>query len=509
MKKSKIALFIMMFLLASAMLATAAEPLTDIVNNPYKKDIEDMVDLGVLSGKGDGKFDPSAKLTRAEAAKVAVVLAGFDADDVAQAAGLPQAFTDVYTGMPAHGWSLGWINLAASENLIAGHGDGKYGPGDNLQMVQWATILIRILGHDTAGLAWPAGYDQLARDLGLTSGLDYASSAYIKRDEMAKFTANAVYHAERPDGTKIIDLLEGKTGEPGESVDDPRDDEPDQDQEVWIEDINMTFDLSQQILAEGGGQTVSLTVTVTDKAGKPLEGAEVWINANAFESGERNSQLSVTEGLTNASGQLISKYTSLAADDKRMLEIEVKAAIDGAMEFAEERLMAANQAAIIEGQVRDPFTGAPVEDLNVNFLTSGNYVNVGFVPTDVNGFYSMVVPTGSYQVDFQMAIRDVITVSASNHGQTYRVDNHKGILKGVVSGAAPGSGVMAIDWSAFKDNNPDNFTLQADIQSDGSFVIALAPGNYELFVIGSPFAFKSGVNIQSGQVNDIGSAPAR
>ena len=168
MVKRSIALFIIISLLLSIGITSVAEPLTDIENNPHRSAIEQMVELGILSGRGDGQFYPDDNLTRAEAAKVAMFLAGFDDQDAEKAKTLPQAFNDVHVGMGAHEWARGWIILAAREDIIGGYGDGKYGPGDNLQMAQWAAILIRILGYEAEGLEWPTGYDQLAGELSLT-----------------------------------------------------------------------------------------------------------------------------------------------------------------------------------------------------------------------------------------------------------------------------------------------------------------------------------------------------
>lgn len=503
MKKRSIALIIVISVLLSAY-ATASASMTDIAGNPHRNAIEQMVDLGVLSGRGDGNFCPEDNLTRAEAAKVAAVLVGFTEEDVQQAEGLPQVFDDVYIGMGDHEWAVGWINLIAEKDIIGGYGDGKYGPGDNLQMAQWAAILIRILGYETEGLEWPAGYDQLAGELGLTEGLDYESNVYIRRDQMAEFTANAVYNVERPDGSAIIDLLEEPAEEiPGDIEDQPEEEVPEDPEEQQLESISMSVVLTPQVLPEGGGQTAAITVTVTDEDGDPVEGATVGFHASAFEAGERNAQLSQSETTTDASGKAMVTYTTLAADDKKMVEINVSAGKDTAMEHGNYKLMAASQAAAVCGVVRDPFTGVPKEGVNIHFMSSQTGRSIGFAETDHQGGYFMMVPTGTYHMSFEMAIRDQITVNASSPGQTYTIDNNKGILKGVITGASPGSTVMAIG-PGFNRNSPDNWTLQAETQSDGSFILALSPNTYELFITGSPDPFKTGVVVQSGRVNDIG-----
>lgn len=493
MMKRRIALFIILALLLSPVATFAAKPMTDIENNPHRNAIEEMVDLGVLSGRGDGLFYPDDNLTRAEAAKVAVFLAGISQEDVKQAEALPQAFNDVYLGMGKHQWALGWINLAVREGIIGGYGDGNYGPGDKLEMAQWAAILIRTIGYDTEKLEWPTGYDQLAHDLGLTEGLDYVSDSPIKRDQMARFTRNAVYNAEGPDGSRIIDLLKDR-------VEDRLEDQ-------GVESINMSIELTPEALPEGGGQTAAITVTVTDMAGNPLEDAKVTFEAFAFESGERNTQLSEREIKTDASGKAVATYTSLAKDDKKMVGIDLAAFKDSAEDFRHCKIMAANQASVIEGQVKNPSTGEPEEGVHIHFMGNNTDKSVGFAETDSQGRYSMVVPTGTYQVTFEMALRDQKTVKASSPGQTYTADSKKGLLKGTVTGVSPGNLIMALAPD-FK-HSPDAWTLQAEIQSDGSFSLALAPKTYELFIVGRSNPFKKGITIKSGQVTDIGTVSGR
>ena len=512
MKKKGIAIFVIVSLLLSIGLPATAVSLTDIGNNPYRVAIEQMVELGVLSGRGGGIFSPADNLTRAEAAAVAVVLAGFDDQDIKKAETLPQAFTDVYAGMGNHEWALGCINLAAREGIIGGYGDGKYGPGDNLQMVQWASILIRILGHDSGNLVWPTGIDQLAAELGLTEGLVYVSNSNIRRDQMAKFSANAVYNVVRPDGSRILDLLQAPTEEKPQEGKDHQKDEP-KDQK--LESLNISLAFNPQILPQGGGKTSAITVTVTDQVGRPVEDAKVWFVVDAFEGdrvGDRRAQLSQTEIKTNASGKAFVTYTSLAGDDKKLISIAASASKDSIDKDGNYySIMAANQAAQVSGVVRNPYNSLPIEGVHIHFMDSKTDRSIGFAVTDNQGRYSMPVPTGTYHLSFerpQMPIRDQITVNASSPGQNYIVDNNKGIMKGVVTGVSPGKMVMAMG-PGFNRNSRDNWTLQADIQGDGSFVLALAPGTYELFIVGSPFPSKAGITVKNGQVTDIGSVRAR
>lgn len=500
MNKRRIALFIILSLLLSAVVVTAAEPMTDIKNSPHRTAIEQMVELGILSGKGGGLFYPGDSLTRAEAATVAMILSGFDEQDAAQAKTLPQAFDDMYAGVGKHEWALGWINLAAKEGVIAGKGKGKYGPGDNLKMAEWAAILIRILGYETGELGWPTGYDQLASELGLTEGLEYQSNSDIKRDQMAEFTANAVYNVDRSDGTAIIDLFGGRP-----------DEKPGPGPSQQVEELKISLAFSPQVLPEGGGKTSTITVMVTDQAGRPVEDAEVWFVADAFEGdkvSDRKAQLSKTETTTNASGKAVVTYTSLAKDNKKMIYIEASAAKDYMdVNSGPHALLAANQAAVISGIVKNPYNGLPVAGVYMYFATTNNRQGIGETKTDSQGYYSMPVPVGSYYISFEkpeMPIRDEITVNASSAGKTYTANNDKGILKGVVTGVSPGKKVVAMAPGV-----ANGWTLQADIQKDGSFAMALVPATYRLYIYGSSNHFIAGVTVKSGQVTNIGSVKAR
>lgn len=483
MSKRRIALFMILSILLSLVVTTTAQPLTDIDDSPHREAIEQMVELGVLAGRGDGLFWPDDNLTRAEAAKVAMYLAGFDEEDAAVAAALPQAFDDVYAGMGRHEWALGWINLAAQEGIIEGYGDGKYGPGDTLQMIQWATILIRVLGYETKGLAWPTGYDQMADELGLTEGLEYVSRSHIRRDQMAKFSTNAVYDILRADGSRIIDFFE-PTG--------------------------ISIALSKEVLAEGGGKTATITVTVTDKEGNPIKGAKVRFEAFCFEF-DRNAQLSKSEVNTDASGKAKVTYTSLAADDKKMVGIEVAVFNDDPVieEFKQIQILAANSAAVVSGLVKDPFTGSPMKDLQVNFMLNDTQ-NVAWTETDDAGRYRAVVPTGRYYINFDTGLRgDRIIADLTSINKTYTVDYNKGIIKGVLTGVATGTEVQAFNWSYFDRNDEATWEMPAYTQSDGSFTLVVRPRTYELFITGRDTGFKTGVIVKSGQVTDIGSVKAK
>ena len=144
----------------------------------------------LVAGFPDGTFHPEMTLTRAQGAKLAVFLLGLS--QAAAAAGTASLFTDV----PAGHWAVGYINVAQTQGVLRGYGDGRFGPDDPLTTDQWLTILVRVLGYSAPDLK--QGRAQ-AVQLGLNGDIGAADgSAPLTRGNMALATRAAVN--TRPSG---------------------------------------------------------------------------------------------------------------------------------------------------------------------------------------------------------------------------------------------------------------------------------------------------------------------
>ena len=102
-------------IMAAGMLTAGAayEDLTDKDDIVNKESVQTLVELGVLGGRDDGSFDPTAFMTRQEAAKVmAVMLCGGDFNAVATDA--------VYFTDTADAWGLTYINYVAEKKIKGG-----------------------------------------------------------------------------------------------------------------------------------------------------------------------------------------------------------------------------------------------------------------------------------------------------------------------------------------------------------------------------------------------------
>ena len=127
--------------------AFAATSLADI-NNSYAKDaIQDLVEKGIINGKGDGRFDPTGNITRQD---FAIVLAKALNLDVSKA---PETAT--FSDIPTSHYAYKYVEAAFKAGLIKGNGDGTFGIGTNLSRQDMAVLFVRALGVDTVGKNLP------------------------------------------------------------------------------------------------------------------------------------------------------------------------------------------------------------------------------------------------------------------------------------------------------------------------------------------------------------------
>ena len=291
------------------------------------------------------------------------------------------------------------------------------------------------------------------------------------------------------------------------------------------EQRRVVYSVTPAFVPEGGGQTLTLAVTVVDEEGQPMEGMHVSFFAESREEGERHGQLSAQHVETDESGRVSVTYTTLARDDQQQVSIRMTTSVvEDEWVEKDHHFVASSTASRVEGTVRNPFTGAPSPGTSINFgneSTGRRY----YVEVDDWGRYSLQLPAGTYNLDiFNIDTRGAspaITQSyeGSHHrmnamgiewaaipaevtqaGSTMTLDYNNGILRGTISGRS--SGEMAIIPEGSGGLIQDR-TVLAKIAPDGSFVIPLPPGNYSLFM-GGANPFMRNVSVAGGQSNDLG-----
>jgi hypothetical protein len=103
----------------------------------YKEYVDDLVSLGILNGKSEGKFDPQGKITRAEFAKILAYASGDDLTSFNKEC--------VFADSRNH-WSKQNINWAYEHEIVKGKGSG-FAPNDNISRQEMAVMIARYANY--------------------------------------------------------------------------------------------------------------------------------------------------------------------------------------------------------------------------------------------------------------------------------------------------------------------------------------------------------------------------
>ncbi|MBW3659023.1 MAG: S-layer homology domain-containing protein [Actinobacteria bacterium] len=170
---------------------------TDTYGTVHAPSIERIAAAGVTTGCGDGRYCPTARVTRAQMATF--LTRAFDLP-----AGEPVSFSDVPDG---HTHAAG-IAAAVSAGLASGYRDGSFRPEQLLNREQMAAMLQRGLHLeeedgvrfvDTAASAYRGAINALST-AEITGGCDefrYCPIDAVNRGQMASFLARTLDHLGR------------------------------------------------------------------------------------------------------------------------------------------------------------------------------------------------------------------------------------------------------------------------------------------------------------------------
>lgn len=186
MKKLLTALLVAAMVLSLAGAAFAADfSDTADLNKDAQADIAKLNALNIINGYEDGTFKPEKTITRAEFAKIAVILAGMEksADVLANS---PSQFGDVKTGV----WYTGWVNLAASQGYVKGYPDGTFRPNSEISNAAVVTVLLRVVGYnDNLPGPWPVDYIAKAGAEDITGNVSFDANGAATRSDVAVMSA--------------------------------------------------------------------------------------------------------------------------------------------------------------------------------------------------------------------------------------------------------------------------------------------------------------------------------
>jgi len=181
----------LVIVLAMALSSVAFAAYTDVAEDAgYSEAVEVMSALGLLKGYEDGTFGPDKTITRAEFA--AVIVRALGMEDAAAGAVANTIFSDVTS---AH-WGAGYVQIANQQGIIAGYGDGTFGPDDEVTYEQAVKMIVCALGYGIkfAGVenAYPSAYLSQANTSGITVGATGKIGEKATRAVVAKLVYNAL-----------------------------------------------------------------------------------------------------------------------------------------------------------------------------------------------------------------------------------------------------------------------------------------------------------------------------
>ncbi len=128
--------------------------------------VEKLYEKGVVSGRGDGVFDPSAAVAREEFTKMLVIAANIEGNE-----NLKPNFDDV----DPDAWCYPYVSAAFDKKIVKGVSEEHFGIGENILRQDMAVMIYRILKEK--GIASEAETDSLFADFDGVS--DYAKEAVI------------------------------------------------------------------------------------------------------------------------------------------------------------------------------------------------------------------------------------------------------------------------------------------------------------------------------------------
>ena len=163
----------------------------DKISDSCKEAVDVMNAVGVLIGDNNLNFNPTANLTRAEAAKIISYL--MLGNKTAEALVGSNKFSDV----AATNWAAGFIDYCAAEKIVNGMGDGTFNPAGQLTGFQFAKMLLGALGYDATiegftGTDWEISVSKVAEQAGLFDGLKISGRSVLTREQAAQMCLNTI-----------------------------------------------------------------------------------------------------------------------------------------------------------------------------------------------------------------------------------------------------------------------------------------------------------------------------
>ena len=161
MKKICSIILVLSLVLASAGAFAASE-------NDLNSAIFEVTSLGIFEGDENGNLNIDKTMTRAEFAKIIVVLSGMK--DMAA-----KSFSDPAPDVPASHWASGYIKYLLDSGMMKGFEDGTFRPEEKVTLEQCVKTILVVMGFEVVAEVmggYPDGYTALAVKKHMLDGVE-------------------------------------------------------------------------------------------------------------------------------------------------------------------------------------------------------------------------------------------------------------------------------------------------------------------------------------------------
>ncbi|QSX05139.1 S-layer homology domain-containing protein [Sedimentibacter sp. zth1] len=184
MKKLVITTLLIVLLLLTFSSKAYSIDFSDINNKDYSEMLNILSSYKILNGYTDGTFRPGNCITRAEAAKIAVMLTGYE--------NISFGMTSNFSDMQGH-WAERYVEITNVLGIVKGYEDNTFKPNQYVTFEEAVTIIIRVLGYndEVVGNNYPDNYLNLAKKLNLLENISNPSK-YMTRESMSFLVYNSL-----------------------------------------------------------------------------------------------------------------------------------------------------------------------------------------------------------------------------------------------------------------------------------------------------------------------------
>ncbi len=178
--------------------ATAAPASTSFDDDDYYQESVDLLQkLGIIVGDDSGNVNPDQNITRTEMATIVLRILKVDAT----------TYKGIFADVANDFWGASIIQSAADSGIIAGYGDGNFGPNDEVLYEQVAKMLVCAINYqqfaDNQG-GYPYGYLTVAAAQDITKNATGTTGVAAPRGLVIKMVYNTILNADYAKATKII-----------------------------------------------------------------------------------------------------------------------------------------------------------------------------------------------------------------------------------------------------------------------------------------------------------------